>query len=322
MPDTGDTYKKNKSTGTIREPWREWTPKELELAKDPSISSEELAEVLGRSLPAVRMKRSRILRGETGVTRRRHRFTEEEDEFIKSHTISESSKFIGVSEQSIINRRQILASKDEIELHHPNEYTKEELEVLKDTSLPNRVCAEILGRSSYSISCKRYTMRKSGLIDDEGKSSGNFYSEDELEVLADPTMSDQECSEVLGRPILGIKSKRSMMRSEGLINSDSSRSYKNGKSSFTRIEDNLLLDPYTPIEEIASSLGVSVALAKERREKLLSESVCPISTNPRDFTAVELGIISNMSLDTKEVAIIIGREHNSVYVKRRNLGLL
>lgn len=209
-------YAEDGSSWTVTNRGEKWSLEEIELAMDDTISDEELAEVLERTIISVKSRR-KLLRScglykSDADLRTYHKYTEEEDEFIITHTPSESSKFIGVSIASISYRRRVLADEGKLELSPRRSFSKEEIEVLKDTSLSNAECARRLNRPESSVSYKRSIMKKRGQLWDIPRAHRDTdYTDEEIELLKDPNITNYECSRRLGRTMAAIRTKRNQL---------------------------------------------------------------------------------------------------------------
>ena len=209
-------YAKDGSSWSTSRNSKKWSSEEIELAMDDTISNEELAEVLERTIISVKIRR-KLLRS-MGLyksdidLRTYHNYTNEEDEFIATHTPLESSRFIGVSLGSINYRRKKLAKEGKLELRSRKSFSDDEIEVLKDTSLSNAECARRLNRPESSISYKRNVLKKLNQVGDIPRAHrSNDYTDEEIELLKDSNISTYECARRLGRTTAAIRTKRNQL---------------------------------------------------------------------------------------------------------------
>ena len=209
-------YSKDGSSWSTSRSSEKWSLEEIELAMDDTISDEELAEVLERTIISVRGRRKLLrsmglYKSDTDL-RTYHSYTDEEDEFIATHSPLESAKFVGVSVGSINYRRRKLAKEGKIELRTKRNFSDDEIELLKDTSLSNAECARRLNRPESSISYKRNALKELVQIDEVPRAHrNNEYTDEEIELLKDPNISTYECSRRTGRTTTAIRTKRSQL---------------------------------------------------------------------------------------------------------------
>lgn len=250
-------YSEDGSSWEVTRNSERWTQEEIELAMDDTISDEELAEVLERTIIAVRGRR-KLLRTfglyKSDISPRSyHKYTEEDDEFIATHTPVESSEFLGVSVGSINYRRSKLAKDGKLELRTKRKFSEDEIEVLKDTSLSNAECARKLNRSESSISYKRDTLKKQGLIENILRARRRIrYTNEEIEILENPDISNYECSRILDRTMSAIRSKRSHLEIDTKV-IRSPRSDRRG----LYYDNEIGRSPY-PTQEELQSWGIKV----------------------------------------------------------------
>ena len=251
-------YSGDGSSWTATRNSEKWSLEEIELAMDDTISDEELAEVLERTVVSVRGRRKLLrsmglYKSDTDI-RVYHSYTEEEDEFIATHTPLESSKFVGVSVGSINYRRRKLAKEGKLELRPKRNFSEEEIEVLKDTSLSNAECARRLNRPESSISYKRNALKKLDQVGDVPRGHrNNDYTDEEIKLLKDPNVSSYECSRRLGRTTTAIRTKRSQLG----LDTEVLRSPRRERKGLYYHNELVERSPY-PTQEELNSWGIKI----------------------------------------------------------------
>lgn len=146
--------------GATKELAPEWSEDELILLFDPSLGTSEMAEMLpNRSQKAVEERRRILKSMDLDVPTFKHEYTDEEIEFIRTHSVKESSEFVGVSEAAIEGTRKRLIHSGRMKATN-RPYDKDEIAILSDESLSDEECSVITGRTLLAVKRKRYQMKK------------------------------------------------------------------------------------------------------------------------------------------------------------------
>ena len=193
---------RNRPTMNRRNSRKRWTSEEERLLFDESLTIEEMALLLERSIASISQRKLRI-----GATESVRKWSEEELELARDMSLSdkELAELLDRSFESVRGKREKLRSKGDLETRRDvRAYSDEDNEFIADDSFSVEELSELFGVSKKAISSKRYLMRKaSGKVIQKHR-----YSEDEIEVLLDESLTDEECSELLGRPVGGVSKKR------------------------------------------------------------------------------------------------------------------
>lgn len=152
-------YARIRKLGRTERTNRRWTPEEVNLFYEGRTNS-EISEITGRPMNSVCMKRSYLRKQGEDIppSKAGHRFTPEDDELVESLPLIEAAEALGVSIESVKERRQVLRTDTTME-NSGRRFSESDLSILRNQSISNRECAEILGRSYYSIARKRHKMR-------------------------------------------------------------------------------------------------------------------------------------------------------------------
>lgn len=192
--------------------YKKWTTEEEIIASDPSMNIEEKAELLGRTVYAVNARM--VMLGVTDSNRNTE-WTDEELSIVLDPSLSheEVSRITGRSLQSVIAKRYMLKSQGHSELLQGSghQYSDEDDEFIIHHTM--RESAEHLHVTIGAIRSRRSKLRKRGKLGPVE----NRFTEDDLKIISDLSLSHRECSELLGRPVSSIKSKRYNMRKQGLL---------------------------------------------------------------------------------------------------------
>lgn len=144
---------------------RTWTKQEVEFAKDAfkkGIDIKEIASNLGRSTSSVYNKlnpvRQSKLKGKSG---KRPRYTEEDLDYLRNHTVTECMAHFGRARSSIYKLRDrhgiketpVVRKRRRKSMKHKG-WTKQEDEIVRQFS-PKRACSLLPGRTINSIYNRR-----------------------------------------------------------------------------------------------------------------------------------------------------------------------
>ena len=206
-----DIKARNNATNHRPNHYKKWTSEEEELVSDPSLTIDEKAEILGRSIYAVGARMTML-----GVRSNNDRpWTDEELELASDPSIShkELAERLNRSKDSVISKRFILRAQGHEELlcGRFHEYTDEEDEFIMTHS--PRESSDHLGLSMDAIKGRRYKLRKSGKL----SPVESHFSDDDLKIVTDLSLSNRECAEILNRSAKSIADKRYYLRRKGLI---------------------------------------------------------------------------------------------------------
>ena len=203
---------RNDATNNRPNHYRKWTSEEEELVSDPSLTIEEKAEILGRSIYAVGARM-----GMLGVrdSDRNREWTDEELAIASDPSISnrELSERLNRSTDSVISKRFLLKVQghDDLLSGGGHTYSDEDDEFIVTHTV--RESSEHLGVSTDAIESRRRKLRRMGSLEPVK----NHFSDDDLKVVTDLSLSIGECARILNRSPKSITDKRCEMRRKGLL---------------------------------------------------------------------------------------------------------
>ena len=203
---------RNDATNDRPNHYKRWTSEDEEIVSDPSMTIEEKAEVLGRSIYAVGARM-----GMLGVRNkgRNREWTDDELEIASDPSISnkELSERLNRSTGSVISKRFLLKVQGHDDLLNDGDhrYSEEDDEFIIAHTV--RESSKRLGVSVNAIKDRRRRLRGMGKLEPVK----NHFSEDDLKIVSDLSLSIGECARVLNRSAKSITDKRYEMRRKGLL---------------------------------------------------------------------------------------------------------
>ena len=203
---------RNDATNNRPNHYRKWTSEEEELVSDPSLTIEEKAEILGRSIYAVGARM-----GMLGVrdSDRNREWTDEELAIASDPSISnrELSERLNRSTDSVISKRFMLKVQGHDDLLNGGRHTYSDEDDEFIVTHTVRESSEHLGVSTDAIESRRRKLRRIGRLEPVK----NHFSDDDLKVVTDLSLSIGECARILNRSPKSVTDKRCEMRRKGLL---------------------------------------------------------------------------------------------------------
>lgn len=203
---------RNDATNNRPNHYRKWTSEEEELVSDPSLTIEEKAEILGRSIYAVGARM-----GMLGVrdSDRNREWTDEELAIASNPSIShrEAAERLSRSTDSVISKRFLLKVQGHDDLLNGGRHTYSDEDDEFIITHTVRESSEHLGVSVDAIESRRRKLRRMGRL----KTVDTHFSEDDLKIVSDLSLSISECARILNRSPKSITDKRCEMRRKGLL---------------------------------------------------------------------------------------------------------
>lgn len=161
---------------------RKWDIYEDSIVMEELFPIEFKSEILGRSIDSIerRISKLREIAGKpVKKGRPPYRPTEEDWKYLLDDTIkaADVAEIIGISKCMVYRYRKMASESYGIDFSaktrnrkKPIEYSDEDMEKLKDETLSNRECAELIGIGVSTVSLKRKKLREQGVITWERKS--------------------------------------------------------------------------------------------------------------------------------------------------------
>lgn len=207
-------WMKSRNDATSHRPnhYKKWTSEDEDIVSDPSMTIEEKAEVLGRSIYAVGARMGMLgVRNED----RNREWTDEELAIASDPSISnrELSERLNRSTDSVISKRFLLKVQghDDLLNNGGHTYSDEDDEFIVTHTV--RESSEHLGVSTDAIESRRRKLRRMGRL----KTVDTHFSEDDLKIVSNLSLSIGECAKILNRSPKSITDKRCEMRRRGLL---------------------------------------------------------------------------------------------------------
>ena len=207
-------WMKSRNDATSHRPnhYKKWTSEDEDIVSNPSMTIEEKAEVLGRSIYAVGSRMGMLgVRNED----RNREWTDEELEIASNPSIShrEAAERLGRSFDSVISKRFLLKVQGHDNLLNGggHTYLDEEDDFIITHTV--RESSEHLGVSIDAIKSRRRKLRRMGRL----KTVDTHFSENDLKIVSDLSLSIGECARILNRSPKSITDKRCEMRRKGLL---------------------------------------------------------------------------------------------------------
>ena len=147
-----------------------WSEEHLAMIMEQRKTDEDIANLIGRTVPAIRNKRL-LIRRRDAVNRQEHRqntgrgmrWTEEEEQLIiDGLSFREISMRIKRSVRSIEKRRQYLVRTGRCEARQKGGYSTEEIQMLTDMEHSYAELSKITGRSVQALRNRRYELVSRG----------------------------------------------------------------------------------------------------------------------------------------------------------------
>ena len=134
---------------------RRWTKEEMALTLDETKSNEEVSELTGRSIEAIRAKRQKLCSRKSFS---KHFWTKAEDDLIREGELSnrEIASRTQFSEEQVANRRKMLAKTTRG--YRP--WTSEEESIIMDSDKSDAELARELNRTRQAIEKRRQYLRR------------------------------------------------------------------------------------------------------------------------------------------------------------------
>ena len=207
-------WMKSRNDATSHRPnhYKKWTSEDEEIVSDPSMTIEEKAEVLGRSIYAVGARMGMLgVRNED----RNREWTNDELELASVPSIShrELSERLHRSTDSVISKRFLLKVQGHDDLLNGGGHTYSDEDDKFIVNHTVKESSEHLGVSTDAIKSRRRKLRRTGRL----KTVDNHFSEDDLKIVTDLSVSVSDCARILGRSPKSITDKRCEMRRRGLL---------------------------------------------------------------------------------------------------------
>lgn len=174
-----------------------WTDAEIAIAKDVSLSSEEVAQRLGRTIQSVKM-----FRHNNGINvGGRTSFSKEDVAVMKDRNLSnvEAAAKLGKPVTSIANWRYKHGLTNKRVIHG---WSDEEIALARDENLSNKEIAQRTGRTTKSVQKYR---ENNGI---KPKDTKRPFSDEEKELMRDVSISAMEIAEAYGRTIGSVNAWR------------------------------------------------------------------------------------------------------------------
>ena len=203
---------RNDATNNRPNHYKKWTSEDEEIVSDPSMTIEEKAEILGRSIYAVgaRMGMLGVRDGD-----RNNEWTDEELELASDASIShkELSERLHRSTDSVISKRFLLKVQGHNDLLNGGGHTYSDDDDEFIITHTVRESSEHLGVSIDAIESRRRKFRRMGRLEPVK----NHFSDEDLKIVTDLSLSIGECARILNRSPKSITDKRCEMRRKGLL---------------------------------------------------------------------------------------------------------
>lgn len=216
-------FKKNKRAKTKNDATKErrnhklrWTSIDDAIVSNPNLSVNEKAKILERSIYAVNSRMYKLK-----ITNKHQSWTDEEIDAVKDLSLSkiEVAELLGRSVYSVSTMRQVLKMKGELDDKNTRHmYTPEDDNFVASHTVEES--ADFLGVTVKSVTRRRSRLIINGKMRRNANRSfrkGTPYTNEELEIITDLSLSNKECAELLDRSVSAICCKRCDLRKKGLL---------------------------------------------------------------------------------------------------------
>lgn len=246
---------------------KSWGREEDSVVMDCSLSDEEKAEKLGRSVSSIRTRRGRIKAGEVSYKKKQRKWTGENAKLLMDENLSDEEMALkmGCSVNNIRHQRyRIYGTRSRSTAHWPLEHDK----MILDVSIPVSQIARETGRTEEEIIMRRKLLQS-------GTTLYRRWTNEEKALILAGELSDDELSEKLSRSVTSIQRKRRVLKGSSKPNTynypDRTRcktTYKYPNRRWTKEEEQLVLKHEITDFELSKQICRSMASIQNKRERL------------------------------------------------------